>query len=482
MFGTFLQKLKTDRSGSALVFTLLVTAVMFILAVAVVSVADTDSRLAMAVEKDKTARYAAESFVELIKADLQATLDTGGQPPEGRQTTERTIGGRPVACSYTVTKETKDANRYTVDLECTVTIKNGEFTDYAAKDLTVVLEYTPGPAPSDGTGGNNQPPVEPPPVIPPPDNLPEDVVPGYNVMTVLDYAMVGGSELHLTGSQLSVKGPIFSNSSIQLRPGINITGPVKAVGTISGSSQDFPGVEIIPNQPPVSMPVVDWVYIEQHATEVIDRDASLNAGADVHDGGVILVKGDLVLTGEVSGDALLAATGNVIVYGDFGYPSSDNRSVGIIAGGNVNLISLAENQGDDGIQGPRVKGFVMAGGNIITQGEAGIRGSLIAGNQIQSGSDLLQVEYIDGQDLMETGNPVYEVINKFGSGIIKNYGHLHLSLPVSNTSPPGDSGNSGDAGTTTSPGPVAPGDSTPSGGGGSYTPSRIRIVSWTENN
>ncbi len=228
----------------------------------------------------------------------------------------------------------------------------------------------------------------------------------------------------LTGD-IKIQGPMHSNSSIHFNnngnnAGITVSGPVSTTDEIKiiGKSGDFSGVEMNVGVPPVVMPEINWDYIRENATQVYDKKTSLD-GNEIHEDDVIFVDGDLTLTGEVSGSALIVATGDITISGDYDYPSSNYAVVGLFAGKNLKLF------GDDGrldlpgVDGPEIRGLVIALNNVSTQGEAKITGSVLCGNNIECGSGELQIEYVDGND-----NPVYDVFDIIGTKIIANYDEL----------------------------------------------------------
>lgn len=450
MLERFWRKLHTDRRGAALVFTMIVTAVLMILATAILSITGTDSRMVLAREEKKAAQYMAESAFELFR---QQIMQDGAVNPTGEFTdwipfdNSSGLDGR-YRLKVTGPDEEKP-NRYTVAIEVQKNTRDGE---PVVKDLEVVFEYTPGST-SDGEPGSDGDDDGGIPYIPP---EPPPADPQYMETTVLDYALVSGGNLPLIGD-IMVDGPIFANSSITLNCTEIKRGPVRAVGDISGES--YPRISIEPDQPlPLTMPVVDWVYIEEKSLQQEQEQRENNPGAydekvklrseSVYDDGVrkeydisgpqlnggdiVYVDGNAHITGEISASALIAASGDIYIEGDYSFPDAEHAAVGLIAGDNIRITGVAGNRDDMSIEGPKIRGLLIAGKDVITVGEASIDGCLIAGSQLQPDEKRLEITYDSGLR-EETGNPVSEVLEIYGTPIIKNYDQLNISYPVAST-------------------------------------------------
>ncbi|MHB9094396.1 MAG: hypothetical protein ACYC21_06960 [Eubacteriales bacterium] len=474
MFEQYMRKIQADRRGSALVFTLLVTAVLMVLAAAIVSVTGTDSEIVMAREEKTAAQYMAESAMEVIK---QRITEAGAvQLVVQMSDWERipTIANDNGPSSegefrYSITQPSESLpNRYTVEIDVR---KTAAGRDTVVKNLKVVIEFVPGRREYTVYPGGNT------------DWTPPPVGSQYIDTTVFDYAVVGGGTLPLTDGSTEIDGPVFSNSSIRLRPGVIKTGnSVKAVGAISSGDGDYRGVSLLPNQPlPLTMPVVDWAYLRDlaQATQNIDEKVTSSVsftqldGSKLNPNDVIYVDGNLHITGEIPYNAIIAATGKIIIHGDFKFPFAG--AVGLFAGDNINIMSNIHNPDDTEIQGsirgPQIRGLVIAGNDIIVQGEAKIEGTAIAGNQFQPEklvmkykSDPVIQETHDGQETQNTPEPAipaYDVLNMYGTRIIENYDLLHITTPVPWTPPSGDQ-------TVVVPGKLLP--------------SAIKIIQWEELN
>lgn len=450
------QRLKYEEYGVALVFTLLVTAVLLILATGIVSVVFTDSEIASAREEQKSARYVSESAVEIIKQEVKADLDADESPL--RLNVERPLKLDSKLLTYKYSVESDGTNRFSI----IVTYPVGR-----SSTLTATVQYTPEFIP---TPSPTETPDTPPPTIPPE----QDVTPAPDDQTtVLDYALVNGGVLRLTLVPLMVNGQIFSNSSVQMVPGLGISGPVKAYGPIFGGEQNLPPELILPNQRRLPMPVIDWQYIKEHANANNKVDYGtltpyLN-GARLAEGDIVFVEGNLNVTRGTTANALICATGSIIFYGDFKFPIKKDGVLGVIAGKNVNLISLSENQDLEGVQGPQLRGLVIAGNNINTQGDASVKGGLIAGNDFGYGTGELDINYEDIIDEQKV-YPAKQVIERFGKNIIKNYETLKRDAP----SPEGTGGSDSDSGVGTTPSQdiIDPRNS---------IPSSIKIIRWEED-
>jgi len=497
-----LKELMSSRQGSALVFTLLVFAVLMILASAAIAVTGTDSQVASGQQGSKAALYVAESAVDIAKQRIMEDLDAGNTVTG---TSISTVPGGEYR--YDVIDE--GGNKYRIRALGIAKMPNGT---KATKTIEVVFKYTHAGGGGGGGGGGptsvknvllNRSKLKLPlgesftlvaTVIPwnadnkdvtwatanpdiakvkedPSDNhkaVIEAVALGTTVITVttvdqdktatcivevidtpdeptppedppaksstnaFEYAVVGqGSgtgKLQLTGD-IKIQGPMHSNSSIHFNnngnnAGIEVSGPVSTTGEIKiiGKSGDFSGVEMNVGVPPVVMPEINWDYIRQIAAtanedNVYDKDTTLS-GDRIHQDDVIFVDGNLKISGEICWNALIVATGDISIEGDHYYPGSEYAAVGFIAGNNIKLVSH-DSPEQPGVDGPEIRGFVIAMNNVKTQGEAKITGSLISGNNVEFGSGEIQIVYVEGSD-----NPVYMVFDIFGTEIIANYDEL----------------------------------------------------------
>ena len=437
------QKILIEQRGSALAFTLLVTAVLMVLAVAIISVTGTDSQIVLAREESKTAQYMAESAVEVAKQKLlqELTMD-------------------PQAQIFLQVDETMDIGGVTWHYKCDVLrVNDNEFQLWAwgykgdfkkpqvVKKLDVVLQ---------SEAGNGLPAGDNPPVTPPTTGAPtEGVQPQLTDTTALDQALMGGGNLQLTNdnkveqgpqtkglpAQLIVEGSVFSNSSIRLADGI-VTGVqtsngvteapmVRAVGAIDlddAAENKYNGVRIMPNQTlRLPMPVVNMVYLAHYKSDLKDKvvtstSRAFVSGPVLNNRDIVFVDGDIHLTGEVAANALIVATRNIIIYDDFKFPDASNASIGLFAGNNITVMSR-DNQVPEGIQGPKIRGLLIAGNDIKTEGEGIIEGSVIAGNQFQSGNGTFIIKHFP-----ENVSRLFDV---WGPQIIENYDSLNVSYPIS---------------------------------------------------
>lgn len=493
----YLNRIRSDRRGTALVFTLLVTAVLLILATALISVTGSDYGIASAQEQKKVAQYLIESAVEIARDDIKGGNYTLGVRKSGQMTIGNYIG----EYYYVIEQALSGVN--TFNIRAFGSIKTAGGKKVGAKEILAVYENSPG----EGGGGGGNPPVSgvildkhvltmtigglndyltatvlPPEarnkaitwtvddpavvsmstnglgvavvsavgpgtteitvtteeggytdvcqvtVVAPPESFlpdPEEDEVSHEHSTAFDYAFVGQGNgtnvLQLEGKfGLKNNGTMHANSDIEF---INNGREIEAEGTVSstGSITAYPGGDFnkaifLENHPQVVMPVVDWVYLKQHADKIFSYpERPINAASDLNGNDIVFIEGDIELVGEPYFDILIVATGNITVKGDFAYPDSNNTAAGLIAGNNIIFIGAPEHNEDDAeIEGPRIKGLVMTFNDLIVRGEAAVEGSLIVGNNIHINTGQLQI--VNDED-----NRVARILQVFGTEFITNH-------------------------------------------------------------
>ncbi len=497
------RKLLSAQEGTALVFTLLVAAVLMILASAIISVTGTDSQIASAQEFKKQAQYAAEAGFEEVKRDIESGAISFSPGPPGGSTTKSGILDPGISYSATIFDE--GGNKFRIFVTGFFQTQNGELvrkdleilyqanapsppTGPTVVDVAYVMISPPNLSLSVGQKGTFTATVIPwnatnkkikrwtidnPAVatitVSGPNNEFLEVtgknigaaiitaeaegggVPGTCIVEVksattttstsspFDFALVGQGyshgSLNLDGD-FDIDGPIYSNTQIHLNGnkqhmGLEIEGDVISAADVKiiGNDVEVGGV-IKENQPTIAMPVVDWEYLKQKAKDGKDYyegNTTLDGATQIHDNSVIFVNGNLTLYGEISGTALVVATGDIIINGEYHYPGSDSSAVGFIIGNNFKLSGGSTGNGngngkqtDDplNIEGPDIRGIVICYNNVIISGEAGIEGCLISGNNMECGSGELKIKYPEKND---EHNPIQKIFDTFGTTFIKNY-------------------------------------------------------------
>lgn len=503
MFKLLFTKARLNDRGSALVFTLLVTAVLLVLSVAIMSLTTTDSQVASAQEEKKIAQSLAESAVELIKEEeiIKPLKNPGGTVTTGSfGPVQLDPPGMQGEYSYEI--QSAGTDRYLIEITATVK-RNGVIV--AVKRLQVVIEYASTPPPNSTVDANvylnensreimvgdsfaliaTVGPTEAtnksvtwvnsdPDVIdmasidqytvtitgkkaglatvtvktndgndsdscvikvvdvPTPPASPASNPLAFNFSLLAQGGANGVFQLtNGNGGKIDIKGPAHSNSKVIIHTEkdseinyekISAAGDIKITGPGNEPTHD-----LFENQPLIKMPVVDWDYLQQNATVIHNPENTgntttyIDVSSGISENSIIFVNGNLDITGKLTENVIIAATGNINIFGDCDLPSTTTKTVGIFSGKTIKFYS--EKNDETGIQGPEIRGLVMAD-QVITSGEAKVVGSLIVKNNMECGSGDLYLEYVEGEGDEKLGNPVYDLFRVFGTEIIKNFNEL----------------------------------------------------------
>lgn len=457
MIRNLLRKIQADVDGAALVYTLLVTAVLMIAAVAIISLTGIDSKLVLAQENKKIVQYAAESAVEVIRQQLISE----GKP--ALTTTESytnpiSLPLGDINCQYKYRVSPGPAeNQYILNVLTKVTFESGKT---AEKELQLVIEYTPGQsgstAPVIDTGqqqGEN----------PPTQNQPQ---PKKVDTTVYDYALATGGPLDLTLAGTSIAGNVFANSSVRLK-GDQVAGKVKAYGPIVVLDPPMSPSNVAPDQTlPLTMPVINWDYLSQHSETMKANNEPIELAAIINK--IVFVSGNVTLRMAIPANTLIAASGDIRIQGDSTLTMSD---VGLIAGNNIYIDGPIQDPNDDSQDtGPQISGLLIAGNEVATSGSSIISGTVVAGSSFLPGKDRHAI--FQDRDAVESVFKFIESKGRTRKDIIANYDVLNVSYTV----PPANESDK-DTGEDNSNPVVNPNPDTTSG-----TLPEITIVRWKELN
>ena len=416
-----LRKIQADAKGAVLVYTLLVTAVLMIAAVAIISLTGIDSKLVLAQEDKKIVQYAAESAVEVIRQQLisegKSALDTTES-----FTNWASLPLGDIDCQYRYQVSAGPSEkRYNLNVQTKVNFKSGKT---AKKELKLVIEYTPGQsgstAPIDSNTG--QQPGE----NPPPDNEPQ---PKKVDTVVYDYALATGGPLDLTQAGTSIAGNVFSNSTIKLK-GDQVAGKVKAVGAIDVLDPPMSPANVADDQLlPLTMPVINWDYLSQHSEETRpDNVAWVVQPTDLAGiiNKIVFVSGNITLQAAIPANILIAASGDIRIQGDSTLTMPD---VGLIAGHNIYINGPVPNSNDDSPDtGPQISGLLIAGNDVVASGSSIISGTVVAGSRFLPGKDRHLI--FQDRDAVESVFKFIESKGRTRKDIIANYDVLNVSYTV----------------------------------------------------
>jgi cytoskeletal protein CcmA (bactofilin family) len=422
--------LKANQKGVALIFTLMVTTILMILAFAMISITTADTNSATAQEKKKIAQYVAEGALEGAKQQMYDAVTDNDPTTNPLDSFEGSDVINGETWNYTCTKTELGSNLYRLAV-------NATNENDAVKDLSIVVELNYGEPVQEVSGTRT---------------VTETV---YQTVytagqSVFSNALVlgpnNGQTINLTG-QMDIRGSLYANAPININDrhhshGVDIEGNVSSTGTVTGNVHAVDG-HVRQNQPPITMPVVDSQYIYQLAmNQHTSADPTVFSGNQTltsnsfNDGSAYYIDGDLTIVGEISGTVLIYATGNITVKGNINITHSDYdshipRAAGLIAGKNVYFVSTVDGHRDDHdnehLHGPQIRGFVIAGQTFNLTGEGEIEGTLIAQNVVINNTGEHNVELRINREHDHHGHhatPANNVISQFGSQIFSNYSSL----------------------------------------------------------
>ncbi|MDK2882055.1 MAG: hypothetical protein PWP58_391 [Bacillota bacterium] len=258
------------EKGASLITVLVLTSVLFLLGLALASVARINAHLAGNRLREAQAFYLAEAGLAAAEARLRVN-------PAGRSP----FSGALSTGSYEVKFEEERAsgNRRTVR----VTAKG--HAGNAQKTITGIFTLEP-----------------------------------YPQHPAFDYALYMGDEgtLDLSGN-ITVNGDVFANGDIDVRGSAEVTGSVSAAGEVFSNKEDrveggvFSGVS--PIAPPWSGAAEEgFAFYRKLAATVLPGGATVQGQSASP--GLIFVEGDATVTGTFPAGTAVVATGRLTVKGD----------------------------------------------------------------------------------------------------------------------------------------------------------------------
>lgn len=129
-------------------------------------------------------------------------------------------------------------------------------------------------------------------------------------------------------------GDIYANGNIRFN-GTSFTmtpeGSLFSTGTINWVPPGVPSTNVHQYVAPLEMPIIDLDYYESIATEIYTGKTTFSNANMVDLSGVIFVKGDVTISGNYTGQAVIVATGKIQVTGSVTTEHLDTDTLALIS-------------------------------------------------------------------------------------------------------------------------------------------------------
>jgi len=166
-------------------------------------------------------------------------------------------------------------------------------------------------------------------------------------------------------------GQIYANGNVSFQ-GTSFTmsneGAIITTGTTNWVPPQVPATAVYQHVAPIPMPIIDLDYYESIATVVYNGNKTFNDANLAGINGVIFVKGDVKMSGNFSGQAVIVATGKIQVTGSVLATHPDTDALALLS---PKSIKIAGNSRVDGLvyaHGVMVDAETTLAGNIEVHG------------------------------------------------------------------------------------------------------------------
>ena len=171
------------------------------------------------------------------------------------------------------------------------------------------------------------------------------------------------------GGQIYARGNVtFNGTSFTMTS----DGAIFTSGTTNWVPPQVPATHVHQRIAPVPMPVIDLDYYRSIATTTYNSDKKFTSADMVGLSGVIFVDGDVTMSGNYSGQALIVATGNVKITGNVTAGDLEHDAIAIITTKSVKIAGGAT------VHGLVYSHNVTQDATTTTSGNVVVEGALIA--------------------------------------------------------------------------------------------------------
>jgi cytoskeletal protein CcmA (bactofilin family) len=202
-----------------------------------------------------------------------------------------------------------------------------------------------------------------------------------DVSRIFDMAIFSDSPLTLNGAggvypdENGDGGEIYSNGDITFNGTsfeMTADGSLYTTGTVNWVPTDVPATHVHQGVAPVNMPVIDLDYYQSIATTTYNGNVTFNSSNMTGLSGVIYVKGNVSISGNYTGQAVIVATGKIQVTGNVTASNPDDDTLVIMSPKSIKIA------GDTHIDGLIYAHSVVDDGTTTTSGNVEINGAIIA--------------------------------------------------------------------------------------------------------
>ncbi len=131
-----------------------------------------------------------------------------------------------------------------------------------------------------------------------------------------------------TGGDVYANGDIdFNGTSFTMDP----DGSLFTTGTTNSVPDGVPSTNVHENVAPLEMPVIDLDYYESIATTILSGNRTFSDSDMVGLSGVIFVRGNLRISGNYTGQAVIVATGSITVTGNVTTSNPDTDTLALLS-------------------------------------------------------------------------------------------------------------------------------------------------------
>jgi len=185
-------------------------------------------------------------------------------------------------------------------------------------------------------------------------------------------------------------GDIYANGDITFRGtsyDMSPTGHIYSSGETNWIPPQVPAQNVFENIAPLPMPVIDLEYYRSIATQVINGNPTFNSGNMNNLSGVIFVDGNVKISGNYSGSAVIVATGSIQVTGNVLANQPANDGLVLMS---PKYVKVA---GNSKVEGLIYSHSVVDDGSVTINGSVEIVGAVVADAVVTNGA--MKVTYSD---------------------------------------------------------------------------------------
>jgi|GEM_PF-1851952 len=139
-------------------------------------------------------------------------------------------------------------------------------------------------------------------------------------------------------------GDIYANGDVTFNgTSYHMTsdGSIYTTGTTNWTPPEVPATHVHENVAPLVMPVIDIDYYESIATTTYTGKTTFTSSDLSGISGVIFVKGDVTISGNYSGTAVIVATGKITVSGDVTTSNPDSDTLALLSPKSIKITGNA---------------------------------------------------------------------------------------------------------------------------------------------